>query len=75
MYFNHLPHYENVEISRLKASVDHKLEETQIIQTVLDTEEPILGKGEIASFQNVLLFQICFQKHSFSSPSKVGTLW
>ena len=49
-------------LSELKASADHKLKFIQNILFVFDRIENIVGKGENAGYQQILLFQQCFSK-------------
>ena len=42
---------------------------------LFDRVENIVGKGENARYQHVLLFPKCFQKSSVSGSLKVGFVW
>ena len=46
-----------------------------MMNCVTDWVENIVGKGENASNQYVLLFPQYFRKASFRGPSKVGIVW
>ena len=50
----------------LKAFVDDKLYSAEIMISVYERVEIILGKGANAGYQHFLLFPLCFQKVSFS---------
>ena len=42
---------------------------------VVGRVENIVGKGEIAGYQDFLFFQQCFQKAPFPGLLKVGIVW
>ena len=48
-------------LSKMKAFEDDKLKVTQMMNTVLDRVENIVGKGENAGYQCFLLLPRCFQ--------------
>ena len=64
MRFNFLPNDKNLRYSKLKAFVDDELKMPQIVKTLLDREENMVGKGENAGDQHFLLFPQCFLKLS-----------
>ena len=62
---NSLPNDKISDWSKLKAFANNKINVTEKLKFVLGKVENIVGKGENAGYQNFLLFQQCFQKHSF----------
>ena len=46
----------------MKAFADDKINEAQMMISVFDRVENIVGKGENAGHQHFLLFPQCFQK-------------
>ena len=48
---------------------------TKKLKFVLGRVENILGKGENAGYQHILLFPKCFQKALFSGLVKVWIVW
>ena len=58
-------------MSKLKAFVDDKLDVTKKLKFVLGRVKNIVGKGENAGCQHLLLFPQCFQKAPFSGSLKV----
>ena len=61
--------------TRLKAVADDKLNVTKVIISVFDRAENIVGKGEIARYEQFLLFPQCFQKAYFPEASKGVIVW
>ena len=72
--FNPLPNHKFLDLSKLKAFADDKINVTKQ-KFFLGLVGNIVGKGENAGYQNFLLFPQCFQKKSFSRSLKVGILW
>ena len=72
---NSFPNDKFLDWSRLKAFVDKKLNLAEKLKFVLGRVENIVGKGENASYQHVLLFPQCFQKISILESLKVGIVW
>ena len=60
-----LPNYKILDVTRLRAFADDKIDVAQMMISVFDTVEKIVGKGENAGYQHFLLFPQCFQKASF----------
>ena len=52
-------------MSKLKPFTDDKMNVAQKMISVFDRVENIVGKGENAGYQHVLLLPQCFQKPSF----------
>ena len=65
-----LPHNRILNLSKLKAFSDGKLNMTQKLKFILGRVENILGNGENVDYQHFLLFSQCFQKATFSGLSK-----
>ena len=55
-----------LDLSKLKAIADDKINATQNRKFILEGIENIVGKGENAGYQHFLLFEQCFQKLSFT---------
>ena len=72
---NLLPHNRILDKSKWKHSAVDKLDLTSIIEFASDREENILGKGENAGYQCVLLFSKCFHKPSSLASLKVVIVW
>ena len=60
-----------LDLSELKAFVDHNSNVAQMTEFVFDTVENIVGKGENAGYQHFLLFPQCFKKVSFPKQFKL----
>ena len=63
---NSLPNDTFLDLSKLKAFADNKINVKQKLKFVLGSLENILDKGENADYQHFLLFPQCFQRASFS---------
>ena len=61
----HLPHNKILDLSKLKAFSDDKINVTLREKFFLRLVENIVGKGENAGYQHFLLFPQCFQKAIF----------
>ena len=61
--------------SKLKAYADDKLNVTKKFKFLFGRVQNIVGKGENASYQHLLLFTQCFQQPFFSRSFKVGIVW
>ena len=60
----------------MKAFADDKINVAQMMISVSDKVENIVGKGENAGYQHFFLFPQCFQKAFFSCGSlKVVNAW
>ena len=73
--FNPLPNEKILDMSRLKAFTDDKMNIAKMMIYVFDKVENIVGKGENAGYQHFLLFPQYFQKAFSSGVLKVGTVW
>ena len=69
---NTLPNEYMLASSKLKAFAGNKRNAAEMIISVLDTVENIVGKEENAGYQHFLLFPQSFQKASFSGLLKSG---
>ena len=70
-----LPNEKYLDLSKLKAFADDKIDSTSEQKFFLEWVENITGKGENAGDQHFLLFPQCFQKDSFPGLIKVGIMW
>ena len=70
--FKSLPNDKILDVTNLKAIADDKTNVAQMMVSVFDSIENIVGKGENAGYQHFLLFPKCFQKSSFLGSLKVG---
>ena len=64
-FFNSLPNDKSLDMTKLKAFADNKINLAQMMISVFDRVGNIVGKGENAGYQHFLFFQQCFQKASF----------
>ena len=66
-FFNSLPKDKILDVTRLKAFADDEINVPQMMISVFDRVENIVGKGENSGYQHFLLFFFpqCFQKASF----------
>ena len=64
-WVNPLPNDKISNKSKLEAVADDKINENQKSKFALGRVENIVGKGENAGYQHVLLFPQCFQNVSF----------
>ena len=62
MQFNSLPNDKILDVTKLKAFADDKLNVARMMIFVLDRVENTVGKGENAGCQHFLLFLQCFPK-------------
>ena len=63
-----------LDLSKLKAYADDKINVTEALKFVLGKVENIVGKGENAGYQHLLLFSQCFQKTFCTGSLIVGNL-
>ena len=73
--FNSLPNDKILDVTKLKAFADNKINVAQMMIPVFDRVENIVGKGENAGYQHFLLFLQCFQKATFSGWLKFRIVW
>ena len=73
--FNPLPNDKILDMTKLKAFADDKIDVAQMIVSVFDRVENIVGKGKNDGYQHFLLFPQCFQKTSFLRSLKVWIVW
>ena len=53
-----------LDVTKLKTFVDEKLDVAKMTNSLFNTAENAVGKGENAGYQHFLLFQQCFLKLS-----------
>ena len=73
LWFNSLPKRQYFGLA--KAFIDDKIYVAKKMKFVLERVENIMGKGEQAGYQHVLLFPKYFQKALSSGSLKVGVVW
>ena len=61
-----------LDVTKLKAFADDKLNVARMMFSLFDRVENTVGKGENAGCQHFLLFLLCFPKPSFQGTLKVG---
>ena len=74
-YFNPLPDGKILDVTKLKAFADDKINVAQMMVSVFDRIENTVGKGENAGYQHFPLFPLSFQKASFLGSLKVRVVW
>ena len=72
---NPLPNHKILDLSKLKAFADDKINVTEKLKFLLGRVENIARKGDNAGYQHCLLFPQCFQKATLSGSLKVGIVW
>ena len=72
---NSLPNDKYLDVTKLKACVEGKINVAHMMISVFDKVENIVAKGENAGNQHFLLFPQCFLKASFLKSLKVGNVW
>ena len=72
---NSLPNGRILDSSKLKAFADDKTNVAEMLISLSDRVENIVGKGENAGYQHFLLFPQSFQKPSLSGSLKVRSVW
>ena len=75
MFLNPLQNDQTLDVNKLKAFADDKLEVAKKMISLFDTVENTVGKGENAGDQHFLLFPQCFPKPSSLGSLKVGIGW
>ena len=73
--FNSLPYNKILDVTKLKAFAGDKINVAQMMISVFDKVENVMGKGENAGNQQFLLSPQCFRNASFLGLSKVGIVW
>ena len=63
---NSLPNNKILNLSKLKAFADNKINVTEKLKLLLEMVENIMKKGENAGYQHFLLFPQCFQKDPYT---------
>ena len=72
--FNPLPDDKILDRSKLKQSADDNFIFDENIRNISKRVENTVGKGEIARYEQFLLFPQCFQKACFPGAKK-GVVW
>ena len=72
---NPLPNDKLLDVTKLKAFSDNKLDIVKMMISPFDQLESTVGKGENAGYQHFLLFLQCFPKPSPFGLLKVGIVW
>ena len=72
---NPLPNNKILDVTKLKAFADDKLNVARTMISLLDRIENTVGKGENAGYQHFLLFPQCFPKPSSLGSLKVRIVW
>ena len=72
---NFLPNDKILEVNKLKAFADEKLNVAKMMVSLFDRVENTVVKGENAGYQHFLLFPQCFPKPSFLGSLKFGIVW
>ena len=75
MSLNPLPDDRNLDWSKLKQSADDTFEFDANSRKFSKLVENTVGKGEIARYEQFLLFPQCFQKSCFLEASKGVIVW
>ena len=73
--FNPLPDDKILDWSKLKQSADHNFQFDVNSRKFSKLVENTVGKGEIACYEQYLLFQQCFQKARFPGALKGVIVW
>ena len=72
---NPLPDDKNLDWSKLKQSSDDNFKFDENSRKFFKRVENTVGKGEIAHYEQFLLFPQCFQKACFPGESKGVIVW
>ena len=70
--FNSLPNNNFLDMTKLKAFAEDKINVTKQLKFILERIENSVGKGESTDYPHFLLFPQCFQKLSFPDVLKLG---
>ena len=73
--FNPLPNDKILDRSELKQSADDNFKFDENSRKIFKQVENTVGKGEIARYEQFLLFPQCFQKACFPGSSKGVIVW
>ena len=75
LHFNPLPDDKILDSSKLKEFADENFNFDENCSKFFKRVENIVEKGEIARFEQLLLFPQCFQKACFPGASKAIIVW
>ena len=67
--------YKILDVTKLETFADNKINAAQVMISVFDRVENMVGKGENDGYQHFLLFPQCFLKASFLGSLKVVIVW
>ena len=73
--FNSLPNGKILNVTKLKAFADNKLNIAKMKIFLFDRVENAVAKGENAGYQHFLLFPQCFPKPSSLGSIKIRIVW
>ena len=73
--FNPLPGHTIFDRSKLKQSADNNFKFDEISRKFSKRVENTVGKGEIARYEQFLLFPQCFRRDCFPGASKGVIVW
>ena len=73
--FKLLPNDKFLDMTKLKAFTDDKLDVVKTTISLCDRVENTVGKEENGGYQHFLLFPQCFPKPSSLGSLKVGIVW
>ena len=74
-YLNSLPNNNILDVTKLKAFVDNKLNDAEMMIFLYYRVENTVGKGGNTDYQHFLLFPQCFSKLTSLGSLKVGIVW
>ena len=72
---NHLHNKKFLDVTKLKAFADHKLNVAEMVIFLFDSAENTVGKGENAAYQHFLLLPEFLPKLSALGLLKVRIVW
>ena len=75
MIFNSFPNDRILDMTKLKAFADNKLNVAKTVVYLFNWVENTEGKGENADYQHFLLFRQFFQKTGTEDTLKPGLVW
>ena len=72
---SHLTHYQILDSFKLKKFADDNFKFDKNGRKLSKREENTVGKGEIAHYEQFLLFPLCFQMACFPGAAKGVIVW
>ena len=73
--FNSLPNDKKLDLTKLKACADDKLNVAKMMISLFDRAENTVGKAENVGYQHFLLFPQCFTRPSSLGSLKIGIVF